>query len=343
MCNIAGYVGKRNAAPILLEMLKRQENFDGGMTAGIATIHEGRLYSVKCEGTVEDLIKNTDAMNLPGNIGIAHTRPFKDHPEYAHPFITGGGRIAVVGNGTIQDVLDMSEQRNAAVNELFDLGYEFVTQKDFYSSEYPCLKNGKNVAYMEACAHYVAESVKRGASYSEAMAKSLSVNYADVVGVSITEDHPDRIFATRVTRPMNVVTNGEESFIATSAFAFPPEWDFVPVSLPAMQSCEIYAGGYDVTPYRVDGEPVCEVTVDIYAKAYDKIKNALVGKKDAPLCYDDVEIMLYKDFPDMWPKKHTLAQYARVAYEVLFALMREGVLKMTVASQNSRDRYFMYI
>ena len=73
MCNIAGYVGKRNAAPILLEMLKRQENFDGGMTAGIATIHEGRLYTVKCEGTVEDLIKNTDAMNLPCNIGIAHT------------------------------------------------------------------------------------------------------------------------------------------------------------------------------------------------------------------------------------------------------------------------------
>ncbi len=42
MCNIAGYIGNKQAAPILLEMLRKQQSFDGGFSVGIATIHEGK-------------------------------------------------------------------------------------------------------------------------------------------------------------------------------------------------------------------------------------------------------------------------------------------------------------
>ena len=44
MCNIAGYAGNKQAAPILLEMLRKQELYDGDMSTGVATIHEGKLY-----------------------------------------------------------------------------------------------------------------------------------------------------------------------------------------------------------------------------------------------------------------------------------------------------------
>ena len=47
MCNIAGYTGSRRAAPILLEMIKKQEYIDGSLSTGIATIHEGKLYTAK--------------------------------------------------------------------------------------------------------------------------------------------------------------------------------------------------------------------------------------------------------------------------------------------------------
>ena len=47
MCNIAGYIGNRQAAPILLEMLRRQQPYDGDMSTGIATLHEGKLYYKK--------------------------------------------------------------------------------------------------------------------------------------------------------------------------------------------------------------------------------------------------------------------------------------------------------
>ncbi len=49
MCNIAGYVGERQAAPVLIEMLKKQEGFAGGFYSGIATIHEGRIYYAKSD------------------------------------------------------------------------------------------------------------------------------------------------------------------------------------------------------------------------------------------------------------------------------------------------------
>ena len=65
MCVIAGYTGKHRAAPILIEMMKRVEYMDGGLATGIATIHEGKLYSIKVLGNVDELLKNTDAWTLP--------------------------------------------------------------------------------------------------------------------------------------------------------------------------------------------------------------------------------------------------------------------------------------
>ena len=57
MCNIAGYSGDKQAAPILLEMLRKQELYDGDMSTGIATIHEGKMYSKKIVGKVEDFLR----------------------------------------------------------------------------------------------------------------------------------------------------------------------------------------------------------------------------------------------------------------------------------------------
>ena len=50
MCIIAGYSGNQNAAPILIEMMKKEEYIDGGLSTGIATIHEGKLYYAKAKG-----------------------------------------------------------------------------------------------------------------------------------------------------------------------------------------------------------------------------------------------------------------------------------------------------
>ena len=90
VCNIAGYAGERRAAPILIEMIRRQESLNGGHYTGIATIHEGKLYYAKLVGDLDRLLEKTGAADLPGTVGVIHSRtPGKEGDEWAHPFIGG--------------------------------------------------------------------------------------------------------------------------------------------------------------------------------------------------------------------------------------------------------------
>ena len=74
MCVIAAYVGSREAAPTLIDMLRREQGLGGGFYTGIATIHEGRLHYEKALGDLDTLLAETPAAQLPGTIGIAHGR-----------------------------------------------------------------------------------------------------------------------------------------------------------------------------------------------------------------------------------------------------------------------------
>ena len=66
MCMIAGYAGNRRAAPILIEMMRRQQYIDGGRSTGIATIHEGKLYTAKINGNLDRFLRETDGVYGPG-------------------------------------------------------------------------------------------------------------------------------------------------------------------------------------------------------------------------------------------------------------------------------------
>ena len=103
MCNIAGYVGTKPAAPILIDMLRREEGFGGGYYTGIATIHEGKLHYAKLTGDVQRLVDLTEAASLPGTVGIIHGRSNSGGgDEWAHPFIgmrDGVPVQAYAGNG----------------------------------------------------------------------------------------------------------------------------------------------------------------------------------------------------------------------------------------------------
>ena len=70
MCNIAGYVGEREAAPILIEMIRAQEGFLGGYFTGLATVDGGRIHYAKLTGDADRLVALTEAARLPGRIGI---------------------------------------------------------------------------------------------------------------------------------------------------------------------------------------------------------------------------------------------------------------------------------
>ena len=123
MCIIAGYTGKRAAAPILIEMLKKTEYIDGGLSTGIATIHEGKLYMRKVVGDVDTLLRETDVLSLPGTTGIIHSRTAGDHVETAHPFLSDDGELALVSNGTSWGCANEAffEAENKRMNEFLDI------------------------------------------------------------------------------------------------------------------------------------------------------------------------------------------------------------------------------
>lgn len=106
MCGIVGYIGYRNAFPILINGLKRLE-YRGYDSAGVALIADnGDLNVHKSKGKVSDLERFYGSKDVTRTIGIAHTR-WATHGEpsdmNAHPHVSNSGKIAIVHNETIEN------------------------------------------------------------------------------------------------------------------------------------------------------------------------------------------------------------------------------------------------
>jgi glucosamine--fructose-6-phosphate aminotransferase (isomerizing) len=103
MCGIVGYIGKREATPILVEGLKRLE-YRGYDSAGVATVTGDGIKLVKVKGRISDLTARIIDDSVAGSLGISHTR-WATHGEpserNAHPHLDCNGRIAVVHNGIL--------------------------------------------------------------------------------------------------------------------------------------------------------------------------------------------------------------------------------------------------
>ena len=88
MCTIAAYNGDKAAFPILVEMMEAMQGFNSGFFTGIATIDDGKLYYQKVVGDLSRLLKIVNAENMPGKIGIIHSRTNADGTvNRAHPFV----------------------------------------------------------------------------------------------------------------------------------------------------------------------------------------------------------------------------------------------------------------
>lgn len=116
MCGIVGYIGTKNAYPVLMEGLKRLE-YRGYDSAGVAMIDEqGKLNIYKTKGKVADLETFCAEKDTTGHVGIAHTR-WATHGEpssiNAHPHYSSTGRLALIHNGIIENFITIKEKLTA--------------------------------------------------------------------------------------------------------------------------------------------------------------------------------------------------------------------------------------
>ncbi len=196
MCGIVGYTGAANAAPILLDGLKKLE-YRGYDSAGIAVMDGGQICVQKVSGRIANLCEKTrDGEAVPGVTGIGHTR-WATHgaptEENAHPHLSNDGRFAVVHNGIIENYMTLRE-------ELIADGYHFDSETD-----------------TEVIVHLI-EMYYKG-NMCEALIKTtnrLSGSYA--LGVICTEE-PDKIYAVREASPLIIGVGIDENYFASDVTA----------------------------------------------------------------------------------------------------------------------------
>ncbi|MDR1017185.1 MAG: glutamine--fructose-6-phosphate transaminase (isomerizing) [Lachnospiraceae bacterium] len=126
MCGIVGYIGKEEAAPILLDGLSKLE-YRGYDSAGMAVLNDDEIFMTKSKGKLEVLNQLTHGgETLKGHLGIGHTR-WATHGEpsdlNSHPHLNANGTIAVVHNGIIENYAKLKEK-------LIKKGYEFKSETD---------------------------------------------------------------------------------------------------------------------------------------------------------------------------------------------------------------------
>lgn len=192
MCGIVGYIGKKQAAPVLLEGLSKLE-YRGYDSAGIA-VHDGkRLSMAKCKGRLKflcELTKDGEAVN--GTIGIGHTR-WATHGEpsdaNSHPHFNTNETIAVVHNGIIENYMKLK-------NRLIEKGYTFQSQTD------------TEVVVQLLDYYYKGDPL---AAIAKVITK-LDGSYA--LGI-VFGDRPDELYAVRKDSPLIVGQAEGEYYIAS--------------------------------------------------------------------------------------------------------------------------------
>ena len=350
MCNIAGYVGNKRAAPILIDLLRRQQWYDGCVCTGIATIHEGKLYTAKVVGDVDTFLRETDGINFPGTIGIAHSRPGGDCAEHAHPFVDNSGKLAYVANGTFSctnndEYIEISRQ---LMHGYFNKGHNITSAIDGDPNSMFSLPNGKVYHGTDSYAHHMGELVDNGMNLCQAMAEAFSTRPNGFVGVAIHADDPTTIAIGKMNCPMTVGLKGDETYIATTQFGFPEDIEFDTVfATPVNTVCAATAGELKVTKYKINNLKVESITADIFNKAYDLTENYLKGKKDNPVNLWDLEKLYNSEWKPIWqepyidskfanPDGPILKPYPELSYQVLWAMQKEGKLRKVLGERSGK-------
>lgn len=195
MCGIVGYIGPREAYPILIKGLKRLE-YRGYDSAGLALL-DGGLKLYKSHGKVSDLEERVSDKNLNGTVGIGHTR-WATHGEpndvNAHPHYSQSRKLAIIHNGII-------ENYGSLKTELINRGFEFKSNTD-----------------TEVLVHLI-ENIQEEEGVELVEAVRIAMNY--VVGayaiVVISENDPDKLIVAKKGSPLVIGIGKDEYFIASDA------------------------------------------------------------------------------------------------------------------------------
>jgi glutamine---fructose-6-phosphate transaminase (isomerizing) len=245
MCGIVGYIGPREAAPIIFEGLKRLE-YRGYDSAGLAVMNNGQIHIRREVGKLGNLGQLLSEEPVIGQIGIGHTRWATHGPpsrRNAHPHTGTNGEVVVVHNGIVENFLQLREELSAE-------GARFSSDTD-----------------TEVIAHLVERYMAAGQSLEEAARRAFD-QLKGAHGIVVMSTHePDKIVCTRIGNAGGVTLGvGEgEMFIASDMPAI-LEHTRKMVYLESRQMAVVTRDGY-----RVSTLAGGRVTPEVHAIPFDSI------------------------------------------------------------------------
>lgn len=241
MCGITGYIGKKQAAPILLRGLEKLE-YRGYDSAGIAvrenSAPDAKINIVKAKGRLKALLEKTDCGRaVPGLCGIGHTR-WATHGEpselNAHPHCTDDLSVVLVHNGIIENYQEIREK-------LTKSGYRFYSQTD-------------TEAAVKLIDSYYKQSGEPLTAISQAMLR-IRGSYAFAM---MFRDFPDSLFVARKDSPLIIGQNGDGCYIASDVPAILDSTRTV-YYIGNLEMAQLTAGAvhfYNIDREEIEKEPV---------------------------------------------------------------------------------------
>ncbi|MBD3159678.1 MAG: glutamine--fructose-6-phosphate transaminase (isomerizing) [Candidatus Lokiarchaeota archaeon] len=200
MCGIVGVVQKRGeVAPFLHQALKRLE-YRGYDSVGLTTIYEGKLHTKKDKGKIDEVHKRLNLDDLPGKMGIGHTR-WATHgvPSLvnAHPHFDCDNRVAVVHNGVIDNFMKLRKELKK--------NHEFESETD-----------------TEVIPHMIEDLLEQGYDLKEAVAEVTTRIDGTYAIVAMRVEEPNRIVCTRDGNPLVIGKGEDASYVSSDIPAFLP-------------------------------------------------------------------------------------------------------------------------
>ncbi len=305
MCGIIGYVGKRQASPILLEGLRRLE-YRGYDSAGVAVIGADTLVTRKRKGKIEEGLGTLLGQSpVAGHCGIGHTRWATHGPpsdENSHPHLDRASRVAVVHNGVIENYDRIKERLVAA-------GHHFHSATD-----------------TEVLAHLIGEHLARLTSVPEGthpLAAAVANALREVIGTYgiavVAVDYPGTIVGARRGSPLLIGVGEGENYLASDAAA-----------VVAHTRQVVYLNDYDVVTLTADDFAVTNLGTETAKVQITRLEFDAEAAERGPYPH----FML----KEIFEQPQTVRNALRGRVDLEEATAKFGGLNMTTAELRAVDR-----
>ena len=249
MCGIIGYIGEENAAPILLNGLKKME-YRGYDSAGIATLSDDGILLLKDKGRISEIDQKVNFLDLKGKIGIAHTR-WATHGgvtcENAHPHVSCGFEVAAIHNGII-------ENHHQLRKKLMDEGHNFNSDTD-----------------SEIIAHLLERYYKESGKVKKTLLQTVQNLKGTFAFQAIFKHEPNIIVGARKDNPLVIGLGKNGNFLASDILSFIDHTDKVMF----LDNHEIVVmRGKRINVYTFKGERIVKEITQVAWEAKETSKEA---------------------------------------------------------------------